>query len=55
MSTKKDKCIKKKIEKVMHEFKEGSLKRRDGKTIKSRKEAVAIALNVAKKKCSKKK
>ena len=33
----KDKCIKKKVEKVMHEFKEGSLKRRNGKTIKSRK------------------
>jgi hypothetical protein len=54
MSTKKDKCIKKKVEVVMHEFKKGSLKRRDGKIVKSRKEAVAIALNVAKKKCNKK-
>ncbi len=53
MSNKKDKCIKKKVEVVMHEYKKSSLKRRDGKNVKSRKEAVAIALNVAKKKCKK--
>lgn len=50
-----------KIEKVMHEYKEGDLKSgKDGKggTVKSRKQAVAIALSeagVSKKKTSEKK
>jgi hypothetical protein len=55
MTTKEVKCQRKKVEVVMHEYKEGSLKRRSGKTVKARKEAVAIALNVARRKCSKKK
>lgn len=37
-----------KVEKVMHEFKEGSLKMgRGGKPVKSRKQAVAIGLSEA--------
>ena len=36
-----------KIHKVMHEFKEGSLKSGSGKKIKSRKQAVAVALSEA--------
>ena len=36
-----------KIQKVMHEFKEGSLKSSSGKKIKSRKQAVAVALSEA--------
>lgn len=55
MTTKEVKCQRKKVEVVMHEYKEGSLKRRNGKPVKARKEAIAIALNVARKKCSKKK
>ena len=38
---------KKKVHKVMHEFKEGSLKSSSGKKIKSRKQAVAVALSEA--------
>ncbi len=39
-----------KIEKVMHEFKEGELKSgRSGKVVKGRKQAVAIALSEARK------
>jgi hypothetical protein len=38
---------KKKIEKVMSEFKDGSLKSSGGKKVKSRKQAVAIALSEA--------
>lgn len=55
MTTKEVKCQRKKVEVVMHEYKEGSLKRRSGKKVKARKEAIAIALNVARRKCSKKK
>jgi hypothetical protein len=51
MTTKIEKCQRKKVKTVMEEYKEGSLKRRNGKAVKSQKEAVAIALNVAKKKC----
>jgi len=36
---------KKKVEKVMHEFKEGDLKSSSGAKVKSRKQAVAIALS----------
>jgi Family of unknown function (DUF6496) len=36
-----------KVEKVMHEYKEGSLKSGSGGKVKSRKQAVAIALNEA--------
>ena len=52
MST-KDKCVQKKIGDIMHEYKKHSLKRRNNKPVKSRKEAIAIALNVSKRKCSK--
>jgi hypothetical protein len=38
-----------KTEKVMHEFKHGSLKSGSGRKVKSRKQAVAIALNEARK------
>jgi Family of unknown function (DUF6496) len=36
-----------KTEKVMHEYKEGSLKSGSGGKVKTRKQAVAIALNEA--------
>jgi hypothetical protein len=55
MTTKTEKCQRKKIEVVMHEYKKGSLQRRNSKPVKSRKEAIAIALNIARRKCSKKK
>jgi hypothetical protein len=48
------KCIRKKIEDVMHEYKIHSLKRRNNKPVKSRKEAIAIALSVSKQKCTRK-
>ena len=35
------------VERVMHEFKHGELKGRDGKVVKSRKQAVAIGLSEA--------
>ena len=38
-----------KIEKVMHEHKEGKLKSSSGKKVTSRKQAVAIALSEARK------
>jgi hypothetical protein len=38
---------KKKVKKVMTEYKEGALKSGSGKKVKSRKQAVAIALNEA--------
>ena len=38
-----------KVEKVMHEYKEGSLKSGGKKTVRSRKQAVAIALSEARK------
>ena len=36
-----------KVHKVMHEFKEGTLKSSSGQKIKSRKQAVAVALSEA--------
>ena len=36
-----------KVEKVMHEFKEGSLKSSSGKKVTNRKQAVAVALSEA--------
>jgi len=36
-----------KVEKVMHEFKEGTLKSGSGKKVTSRKQAVAVALSEA--------
>lgn len=38
-----------KVKKVMHEHKEGTLKSGSGKKVTSRKQAVAIALNEARK------
>ena len=35
----------KKVEKVMHEYKHGTLKSGSGKKVKSRKQAVAIAMS----------
>jgi len=51
MSTKKysDKA-QEKIEKVMHEFKEGDLKSSSGETVKDRKQAIAIGISEAKEK-----
>jgi hypothetical protein len=54
MTTKVEKCKRKKVELVMREYKEGSLKRRNGLKVKNPKEAIAIALNVSRKKCSRK-
>ena len=51
MSTKYEKCQKRKMNNIMHEFKEGKLKSRSNKTIKSRKQAVAIGLSIANSKC----
>lgn len=40
----------KKVEKTMHEFKQGKLKSgKSGKTVKSRKQAIAIGLSQARK------
>jgi uncharacterized protein DUF6496 len=39
------KAQKKKVHKVMHEHKEGTLKSSSGKKVKSRKQAVAIAMH----------
>jgi hypothetical protein len=38
---------KRKVEKVMHEYKEGDLKSSSGDKVKSRKQAVAIAISEA--------
>ncbi|MDR6516289.1 DUF6496 domain-containing protein [Chryseobacterium camelliae] len=48
MSTKKysDKA-QEKVEKVMHEFKEGKLKSSSGDQVKSRKQAIAIGISEA--------
>ena len=51
MTTKVEKCQRKKVKKIMEEYKEGSLKLKNGKSVKKRVQAVAIALNVARKKC----
>jgi hypothetical protein len=49
MATKSKSTGKKKIHKVMKEKKEGTLKSGSGKKVTSRKQAVAIALNEARK------
>ena len=36
-----------KVKKVMHEFKQGSLKSKSGKKVRSRKQAIAIGLSEA--------
>ena len=47
MATKKTSAGKAKVEKVMHEHKDGKLKSGSGKKVTSRKQAVAIALSEA--------
>lgn len=47
MATKQTPAQKRKIEKVMHEFKEGDLKSSSGDKVKKRDQAVAIAMNEA--------
>ena len=48
MASKYGKAAGKKVEKVLREFKSGKLKRgRSGKTVKSRKQAIAIGLSEA--------
>ena len=49
MARKYSKAASKKIEKVMHERKEGTLKSGSGKKVKSRKQAIAIGLSEARK------
>jgi hypothetical protein len=49
MTRKYSKKSQKKVEKVMHEFKEGKLKSGSGKKVKSRKQAIAIGLSEARK------
>jgi len=48
------KCVQNKIGDIMHEYKKHMLKRRNNKPVKSRKEAIAIALSVSKQKCTRK-
>ena len=47
MATKKAGKGRGKVEKVMHEYKEGTLKSGSGKKITNRKQAVAVALSEA--------
>lgn len=49
MVRKYSKGVQKKVEKVMHERKEGTLRSGSGKKVKSRKQAIAIALSEARK------
>jgi hypothetical protein len=49
MTRKYSKKSQKKVEKVMHEFKEGELRSGSGKKVKSRKQAIAIGLSEARK------
>jgi hypothetical protein len=44
---KSDAVTKKKMKKVMHEFKEGDLESSSGRKVRSRKQAVAIGLSEA--------
>ena len=47
MATRKKAIAKGKVEKVMHEFKEGTLNSSSGQKVTSRKQAVAIGLSEA--------
>lgn len=47
MANKQTPAQQRKIEKVMHEFKQGELESSSGQTVKNRKQAVAIALHEA--------
>jgi len=50
MARKYSKAASKKVEKVMHERKKGTLKSGSGRKVKSRKQAIAIGLSEARKK-----
>ena len=47
MARKYSKAASKKVEKVMHERKQGTLRSGSGRTVKSRKQAIAIGLSEA--------
>ncbi len=49
MATRSSSKGQRKVSKVMHEFKEGTLKSGSGKKVTSRKQAVAVALSEARK------
>jgi hypothetical protein len=49
MACKYSKAASKKVEKVMHERKKGTLKSGSGRKVKSRKQAIAIGLSEARK------
>lgn len=49
MARKYSKAASKKVEKVMHERKKGTLKSGSGRKVKSRKQAIAIGLSEARK------
>jgi hypothetical protein len=49
MARKYSKSASKKVEKVMHERKKGTLKSGSGRKVKSRKQAIAIGLSEARK------
>jgi Family of unknown function (DUF6496) len=49
MARKYSKTAQKRVEKVMHERKEGTLRSGSGKKVKSRKQAIAIGLSEARK------
>ena len=51
---KKQTCQQNKIKTVMSEFKNKKLKTSSGKKVKNPKQAIAIAINISKKACSKK-
>ena len=50
MARKYSKSASKDVERAMHKEKRGTLKSRSGKTVKSRKQAIAIGLSEARKK-----
>ena len=53
VSNKVKECKKEKIAIVMNEFKNKSLKKRNGEPVTNQRQAIAIALSVAKKECEK--
>ncbi len=53
MNCEEESILKAKVKKVMHEFKEGKLHSGHGGDVKSQKQAIAIALNVARKEVKK--
>ena len=46
-----DMCMKQNMDKILHEFKTGKLKLRNGKLVEDRKQAIAIAINTSMKQC----